>query len=193
MVLAHRTEIEPGSFIPCDVIKLLIRTLSWLLQAIRVVMATFVIMLFVYMTAAVFTEVIGRYVFNFSIAGAEESATFALIWMVLFGAGVAMRRNQHVGIDILVVQCPVAVQRIVVVVATALALWFLWIVFKGSFALIEVGRLQRSAAMQWPMNLVYTALPVGATYFALELLLAAFSRLFGAQQGAAGRQLADEL
>jgi TRAP-type C4-dicarboxylate transport system permease small subunit len=172
---------------------LVIRVLRWLLQAIRTVMATFVIVLFLYMTVAVFTEVIGRYVFNFSIAGAEESATFALIWMVLFGAGVAMRRNQHVGIDILIVQCPMVVQLVVVLVATALALWFLAIVFYGSFALIEVGKLQRSAAMQWPMNFVYSALPAGATYFALELVLATFSRLFAAQQASGSHELVDEL
>ena len=108
------------------------RFLALALKSVRAIMATAVILLFIYMVGAIFAQVIGRYVFNFSIAPAEETATFAQIWMVLLGAGVAMRRNQHVGIDILVVLCPKGVQQIISIFATVVALWFLWVVFSAS-------------------------------------------------------------
>jgi TRAP-type transport system small permease protein len=168
------------------------RALALALHGLRLVMGGAVILLFVYMVGAIVTQVIGRYVFNFSIAAAEETATFAQIWMVLFGAGVAMRRNQHVGIDILIALCPKPVQRAVVLAATLIGLWFLWVVFINSFPLIEVGKLQRSPALQWPMDVTYMALPIGAAYFALEFLLAMIPRCLGRAPAAPQRDLADE-
>jgi TRAP-type C4-dicarboxylate transport system permease small subunit len=164
------------------------------LKAVRGIMDTAVILLFIYMVAAIFAQVIGRYVFNFSIAAAEETATFAQIWMVLFGAGIAMRRNQHVGIDILIALCPRRVQQLVTIVATAIGLWFLWVVFSARFSLMEVGKFHTSAVMQWPMNVAYLALPIGSAYFALEFLIALAPRCLGrGPSHGAERQLADEL
>ena len=71
------------------------------LEMLRTIMAGVIMLLFVYMIEAVFAQVIGRYVFNFSIAAADETSTFALIWMVLLAAGLAMRRGSMSGIDIL--------------------------------------------------------------------------------------------
>ena len=97
------------------------------LEMLRTIMAGVIMLLFVYMIGAVFAQVIGRYVFNFSIAAADETSTFALIWMVLLAAGLAMRRGQHVGIDILAAQCTPRARRILTLVSALLALWFLWI------------------------------------------------------------------
>jgi TRAP-type C4-dicarboxylate transport system permease small subunit len=169
------------------------RLLGLALTGLRAVVDGGAILLFVYMVGAIFTQVIGRYVFNFSIAGAEETATFAQIWLVLLGAGIAMRRNQHVGIDVLIVRCPPLVQRLVLIVSTGLGLWFLWVLFSGSFRLIEVGTIMRSPAMQWPMSIPYLALPLGAAYFALELALAMAPRILGRERPAADPALADQL
>ena len=169
------------------------RALGAALKIVRTGFAWCTILLFVYMVGAIFTQVIGRYIFNFSIAGAEETATFAQIWMVLFGAGVAMRRKQHVGIDVFIAFCPPVVQRLMLIVSTLLGLWFLWVVFSGSFALIEVGSIVRSPAMQWPMSIPYLALPIGAAYFALEFAVAMVPRWFGEAAPPAEEPLADRL
>jgi TRAP-type C4-dicarboxylate transport system permease small subunit len=169
------------------------RAAALALTGLRTAVDCCTIALFAYMTGAIFAQVIGRYVFNFSIAGAEETATFAQIWMVLCGAGIAMRRGQHVGIDVLIVRCPLLVQRIVLVTSTVLGLWFLWILFWGSFRLIQVGSLMRSPAMQWPMSIPYLALPFGAAYFALELALAFVPQWFTPKATDPVAQLADRL
>ena len=171
----------------------MMRAVGLALHAVRTAFAWCAIVLFVYMVGAIFVQVIGRYVFNFSIAGAEETATFAQIWMVLFGAGIAMRRRQHVGIDVLIALCPAPVQRVALILSSLVGLWFLWVVFSGSFALIEIGKIMRSPALQWPMAIPYLALPIGIAYFALEFAIALVPRWFGAAPPSADEPLADRL
>ena len=164
------------------------------LEMLRTIMAGVIMLLFVYMIGAVFAQVIGRYVFNFSIAAADETSTFALIWMVLLAAGLAMRRGQHVGIDILAAQCTPRVRRILTLVSALLALWFLWILFVGGLALVEVGQFQTSAAMNWPMSFIYVAVPIGTGYLALEFIIAVAPHIFGQETESAGtKDLSDDL
>ena len=51
------------------------------------------------------------------------------------------------------------------------ALWFLGVVVYGSLPLIELGWLfETSPVLQLPMWVIYLSLPLGAAYFALELV-----------------------
>ncbi|MEZ5836622.1 MAG: TRAP transporter small permease [Geminicoccaceae bacterium] len=155
------------------------RTATLAVLAIRRFFDTVIILLFAYMVITVLAQVIGRYVFNFSIAWATETATFAQIWMVLASAGYAMRKDMHVGIDIIPAMLPPVLQKITIVAVTGAALWFLWIVFDGSFRLLKVGAIQKSPALQISMYYPYLALPVGAAYFAFELILRQYAKLVG--------------
>lgn len=142
-----------------------------LTAGIRRIVTWLVIGFFSYMAVAVLIQVIGRYVFNFSIDWAAESATFAQVWMILLAAGLAMRRNLHVSVDALVSVLPVPVLRILTVVIAIPCLWFLWHAISGSMALIDIGRIQTSPVLQIPMWIPYLSLPLGLTYFGLELIL----------------------
>ncbi|QKV18994.1 TRAP transporter small permease [Oricola thermophila] len=155
------------------------RTLSAILTVVRRFFDVVIILLFSYMAIAVVAQVIGRYVFNYSIAWATETATYAQIWMVLVGAGYAMRRDMHVSIDLVLPLLPRIVRQLVTLLITAMALWFLWVVFQGSFRLIKIGVIQKSPALQIPMLYPYLSLPVGAAYFAFELILHQWNRLKG--------------
>ena len=142
------------------------------LGAVRAVVNVAVVVLLVMMVALILAQILGRYVFNFSIAWSEEVATFAQIWLVMLGAGVAMRRRQHVGIDMLVVRLPFAVQRVAKTASLLLAVWFLLVVVVGSFGMLGIGLILKSPALQVPMVLPYAALPIGMSYVLLELAIA---------------------
>ncbi len=139
-------------------------SLALVRRAVEIVL----ILLVAIMIGTVLAQVAGRYLFNFSIAWATELATFAQIWMVLLGAGYAMRARLHVSIETLVEMLPPAVARLIMVPVAGLCLWFLWVVFEGGLLLMEVGAMQTSAALQVSMQVPYVALPVSAAYFALE-------------------------
>ncbi|MCE8459410.1 TRAP transporter small permease, partial [Rhodovulum sulfidophilum] len=72
------------------------KALSAALRALRRLVDGAALLLLGYMALAVLVQIVGRYVFNYSIAWSEETATFAQIWLALLGAGIAMRHNQHV-------------------------------------------------------------------------------------------------
>jgi TRAP-type C4-dicarboxylate transport system permease small subunit len=131
-----------------------------------------VIVFYTYMASAVVTQVFGRYVFNYSIGWASETATFAQIWMVLLAAGVAMHRNLHVGVDALARKFPLAIRRLLIFVTGVAAFWFLWQAISGSMAMIEIGQMQTSPAIGLPMWIPYLSLPIGLTYFGFEVMLA---------------------
>lgn len=158
---------------------IVLRVACFALALLRRVVDAALILLLATMVTAVLVQVAGRYIFNFSIAEATEIATFTQIWLVLLGAGYAMRTRLHVSIDVLVTMLPPLLARALMVPVAALCLWFLWVVFDGGLLLIEIGAIQTSAALQISMEIPYIALPVSAAYFALEATLAFGGVLLG--------------
>ena len=129
------------------------------------------------MVLAVFYQVLGRYVFSYKLGAAAETATMAQIWMVLLASGIAMKKNMHVGVDILLRKLNTKIQKIVVTVSTVVILIFLLMVLKGSVQLIVVGAQSTSPAISIPMWIPYLSIPIGITYIMLELIILTFNRL----------------
>lgn len=150
----------------------IIRSSQLLLTVLRRTVDLAAGLLFIYMAFAILVQILGRYVFGYSIAGTDETAVFAQIWLVLLGAGIAMRNRQHVGIDVLIRRTPERVQQTVRLASFALGMWFLWVVLVGSFALLSIGMMVQSPALRLSMTIPYAALPVGMVYFMIEFAIA---------------------
>ena len=138
------------------------------------------------MVLIVFAQVVARYGLNDSIPGADEAATFAQIWMVLLGAGYAMRQRLHVSIELVVERLPARAARLLLVPVAGLCLWFLWVVGQGGLLLMQVGAWQTSPGLQVPMDIPYAMIPVGAAYFALETTLAFGAAILGIEKVTTG-------
>ncbi|UYG00305.1 TRAP transporter small permease [Halomonas sp. GD1P12] len=149
-----------------------------LLQCVRLLISACVIVLFAYMVIAILTLVAGRYIFDFSIAGAAESATFAQIWVIFLAAGLAMRERLHIGVDILYEALPDILKRVTALLILVLGSWFLWLAILGSQRLLQIGQMQTSSALGIPMWIPYLSLPVGLGYFFLEFLIAYLKKIF---------------
>lgn len=146
-------------------------------KGLRAVAKWVVIACFVYMTLAVLAQVFGRYVFNYSISWTEETAKFAQIWVVLIGAGITMQRGLHVAVDVLAAMLPLKLARVLMVAVAAGCLWFLGVVVYGSLPLIELGWMfETSPVLQVPMWIIYLCLPLGACYFAIEIVASVIAR-----------------
>jgi len=158
------------------------------IAGIRAVARVVVIACFIYMTFAVLAQVFGRYVFNYSISWSEETARFAQIWVVLIGAGIAMQRGMHVAVDSLATLLPLGPARALKIVVAAGCLWFLGVVAYSSLPLVQLGwDFETSPVLLIPMWTIYMCLPLGAAYFALEIVLSVFDRWdqpFGTRQSA---------
>lgn len=146
----------------------LIRFLQLCLTALRRLVDGVALLLLAYMACAIAAQIIGRYFFNYSIAWSEETATFAQVWLTLLGAGIAMRYNQHVGVDVLIRKAPLPVQRLCNGASLLLGLWFLGVVVVGALSMLAIGFVVKSPALRIPMAVPYMALPVGFGYFLIE-------------------------
>ena len=129
------------------------------------------------MVLAVFYQVLGRYVFSYKLGAAAETATMAQIWMILLASGIAMKKNMHVGVDILLRKLNVKAQKIVVTASTIIIMTFLIMVLKGSVQLIIVGAQSTSPAISIPMWIPYLSVPIGIIYIMLELIILTFNKL----------------
>lgn len=155
----------------------ILRALSRALWLLRRLVDVVALLLLAYMACAILIQIVGRYFFNYSIAWSEETATFAQIWLTLLGAGIAMRYNQHVGVDVLIRKAPIVVRRVTSTIAFALGAWFLGAVAVGSIAMVAIGYVVKSPALQIPMAIPYYALPIGFGYFLLEFALTSFPQI----------------
>lgn len=136
------------------------------------------------MVGLIMFQILGRYVFNYSISWSEEAANFALVWMTLLGAGLAMRNRTHVGIDIVVRRMPRPVQQMAKTASFLLGVWFLVVVIVGSTGMIALGTIVKSTALQIPMAVPYLALPVGMGYFLLEFAIATIPEIRNPERAA---------
>ena len=148
------------------------------IAGIRAVAKVVVIVCFLYMTFAVLAQVLGRYFFNYSISWSDETARFAQIWVVLIGAGIAMQRGLHVAVDPLATLLPLGPARALKIVIAAGCLWFLGVVAYASLPLLQLGWdfVETSPVLLIPMWTIYMCLPLGAAYFALEIVLSVVDR-----------------
>jgi TRAP-type C4-dicarboxylate transport system permease small subunit len=149
-----------------------------LLKALRFTVDSILISLLCVLIFLIMFQIMGRYVFNYSISWSEEAATFVQVWLVMLGAGLAMRNRNHVGIDLLVVRFPVIIQKVAKSAAFLLGAWFLLVVITGSMSLIAIGMIVKSAALRLPMAVPYFALPIGMSYFLLEFAIATLPEIY---------------
>lgn len=69
------------------------RTLDWLEKSVIVLFLVSIVLL-------VFSGVLSRYVFHYSLAFTEELARFLFVWSALLGAAAALRTGDHGGIPL---------------------------------------------------------------------------------------------
>jgi TRAP-type transport system small permease protein len=57
------------------------------------------------------TQVVSRYVLTSPLAWTEELATMLFAWLVFIGASLALKKNEHFAIDVLVKLLPASAQK----------------------------------------------------------------------------------
>jgi len=115
------------------------------------------------MTLISFTQVIARYVFNYSFVWALELVTYLFGAMIFLGISYGVRVGSHIGVDALVRTLSPGKARVVAGVATVLCMVYAAIVFYGGSVYVakmyEIGiEAQDLPIQQWVPRMV---LPIG--------------------------------
>lgn len=126
-----------------------------------------------------------RYIFGNQARWSEELARLLMVWLALLGAALATRDGQHLGLDVVVRQWPVEVQRLAsIFVHLAVAIFALVIMAWGGGQLVadrfESG--QMLPALDISRAWFYLALPVSGALiaiFSIENLISEFGQKKG--------------
>lgn len=124
----------------------------------------------------VFTNVVTRYGFGFSIGWAEEVSRFIMVWCTFIAAGLALREGRHVAIEVLQDKLPEQARRLlrlgIFLALLAFAVGTVWL--GARFAIFAWDK--ETMVTQIPRGIPYLGIPVGMAFFALHLLF--FARRF---------------
>jgi len=85
------------------------------------------------MTVITFVNVVARYVFNDNLLWALEVTVFLFAWLVLIGVSYCVKKNLHLGVDVVVNLLPPKLKRLAALTAVAACLAFAALILKGSW------------------------------------------------------------
>ena len=106
-------------------------------------------------------QVIMRYVFANANAWSEELARYLFIYDVMIGASIAIRRNSHLQIDMLINLLKPKTRSIFTIGTTLIGMVFLGFLFSYSLMLCQTGSRTMSAGLGIPMSIPYASVPIG--------------------------------
>lgn len=135
-------------------------------EAVVVVMAAVMVILVV-------TNVVCRYLLNFSLIWAEEVSQYLMVWVTFLGAGLALRQGRHVAVEMLQDRMRPAMRGrlrwgvLLLVIAFLLATTVLGVQFAWFAKDME------TPVLNIPLAIPYLAVPIGAFLAAVHLALIA--------------------
>ena len=106
---------------------------SRLASAIDAIEETVIALLLAAMTLITFANVIARYVFNDNILWALEVTVFMFAWLVLLGASYAVKKQVHIGVDVVTSHVGPGARRVLAILAVLACLAFSLLLLKGSW------------------------------------------------------------
>jgi len=122
------------------------------------------------MSAAVFLQVVFRFLGSAGIDGLEEVPRYLFVWLVMLGAAAAMQRGEHTVLDYFINQLGPRARALVLILTNAVGIVLFVYLIKLSLILVPNAQLQTSAGLGLPLGYVYAAIPVGAALIILPML-----------------------
>jgi C4-dicarboxylate transporter DctQ subunit len=115
-------------------------------------------------TLVTFVSVALRYLFGTGFTWSTELTIYLFIWMAKFGAAYGVRTGIHVGVDYVVNKLQGAGRRVMVTIGLGLGVLFTGVVafLGGRWVVFIHGTGQVSPDLEWPMWIIYLAIPLGS-------------------------------
>jgi len=116
------------------------------------------------MTTLIFIQVVGRYLFHYSISWSEEIGRYFVIWITFGGSVLAFRRGAHIGVSALVKILPPKIRYNIELLSQVITICFFIVLgYYGTVHTInQIIHLQLGPATRLPMAIPYSAIPIGS-------------------------------
>lgn len=115
-------------------------------------------------TLITFAAVVMRYSTGSGISWAQELTIYLFIWMAKFGAAYGVRTGIHIGVDFVVNAARPSIKRMLLIAAMSLGAIFTGVIafFGARWVIFIYGTGQISPDLEWPMWVIYLAIPFGS-------------------------------
>lgn len=124
---------------------------------INVTLKTIVGVILSFLILLVFGNALLRYLFNSGIVWSEELARYLFVWLVFLGAVLAYRDKEHIIVDVLVLNVPRPLQKILYIISNVIVCISMIMFLYGLTLLIEMNAGILGPATGLPVNLLYFA------------------------------------
>ena len=138
---------------------------------IRRVVDALVVVLLAVIIFAVFYQVVLRYVVSRPPRWTEELARYCLVWMVLLGSSVCIRKGKHFNVDAVTGFMSNKAVFVLAIVLNLLIGMFLVYVIQYGIPVTIRGLGAVSPAMQIRMALVYAGIPIAGVAMLMETII----------------------
>lgn len=135
------------------------------------------------MIFAMMDQVIMRYVFSKANSWSDELTRYLFIYTVMFGASIAVRRNTHLQIDVIIGRLKPKSKAIFTIVTTLVGIVFLVFLTIYSFELCRQGATNTSAGLGVRMDIPYMAVPIGCVLMILTSIEVLFKNIAALRSG----------
>lgn len=128
----------------------------------------------IFLAAAVIVimiSVVGRRI-GHAPAWSEEAVRYLVIWITFIGSGVCFRRGAHYGVDVIRRVKNEKFQKVIsalVLVVSAIFAGFL-LYYGAKYTAFTMASGQKTAALGWPIWLVYVSVPIGGALVIIHLI-----------------------
>jgi TRAP-type C4-dicarboxylate transport system permease small subunit len=128
-----------------------------------------IIFTFVVMVVSTLTQVICRYLLDFSLPWVDELARYCLVWMVFIGMVLTLVRGQHVTVDLMLDRYSIRFRPFALTIIDLSISGLFLVLLYGGVLLMQLTAGQTTSGMGIPKYMVYAALPIGALLMLIEL------------------------
>jgi C4-dicarboxylate transporter DctQ subunit len=115
--------------------------------------------------------------FKINLAWAQELCIYMFVWMAKFGAAYGVRTGIHVGVDVLVNKLPPKARMSSILFGLMAGAFFTGVVgtMGAKFVWAMAHTDQVSPDLEWPMWIIYLAIPLGSYLMCFRFLQVAWS------------------
>ncbi len=131
------------------------------------------------MCVDIIAAVFFRYVIGHSLSFYDELARFLFIWMAFLGCAVAVRRHAHFSVHMFTHRLSPALQRASAVLSCLFVAAFAGLMIVQGLQIVQLTSRQKSPAMEVPMSIFYSAVPVSGVLIIVYLIPQVISLLRG--------------
>ncbi|UFJ39915.1 TRAP transporter small permease [Brevibacillus humidisoli] len=134
------------------------------------------------MSILIFWQVMARYAFGSSLAWSEELARFLMIFMVLIGSSLALRKGSLLAVEIVPEVAPARVKKWIKVSTHLISLVFYVIMMIYGWKLAESFAMQEAPGTGLSMFWIYLSLPIGGLLLLLNSLSCILEEFIGTEE-----------